>query len=35
MEARGYVGLYLNEDQKLMPWEEECPTPPEMMEPPE
>ncbi len=34
MEARGYVGLYLKEDQKLMDWETPCPTPPEMLEPP-
>lgn len=33
MEAQGYVGLYLKEDQKLMSWEEECPTPPELREP--
>ncbi len=33
MEAQGYVGLYLKEDQKLMDWEEECDTPPELTEP--
>lgn len=32
-EAQGYVGLYLKEDRKLMDWEEECETPPELTEP--
>ena len=33
MEAKGYVGLYLKEDRPLMFWEEEVPTPPELLEP--
>lgn len=34
MEKDGYVGLYLKEDRELMSWEKECPTPPELLEPP-
>lgn len=34
LQAQGVVGLYLKEDRKLMEWEEECPTPPGLMEPP-
>lgn len=35
MEANGYVGLYLKEDRQLLEWELECPTPPELLEPPQ
>ncbi len=36
MEAQGFVGLYLKEDQPILPWQDNAtaiPTPPELMEP--